>query len=98
MNRTNYADQKGSTLQVGSKKQQRAQQVYQNINNLLENQEQLMIRMNAVGRVKVMKNQSGIHVLPLNEEDIRKTNEKFFKMQNASPDSLLLTQQGLTAE
>ena len=37
MNRTNYADQKSNTLQADGKKQQRAQQVYQNINNLIEN-------------------------------------------------------------
>ena len=38
MNKTVYAtNAKSNTLQVDSKKQQRAEQVYQNINNLLEN-------------------------------------------------------------
>ena len=38
MSKTVYADNaKSNTLQVDSKKQQRAEQVYQNINNLLEN-------------------------------------------------------------
>ena len=54
--------------------------------------------MKSVGRVKVMKNHSGIHVLPLNEEEIRKTNDNFLSMANASPNTLLLTQQGLTYE
>lgn len=54
--------------------------------------------MKSVGRVKVMKNHSGIHVLPLNEEEIRKTDDNFPSMANASPNTLLLTQQGLTYE